>query len=218
MCRSAAGGSGTQWSAGDLTTRGEKGVQDEAKWPADQLGDIRQRELEAALHLLGITEHLWLGYRDGECKTASHEEAARRITDVIERRLVDTVLTFGPDGLTGHPDHKAVSRWVDAAVHASSRRPRVYHIAQLRSCYERYLRPADQKLHIFFGTKRPRVFDPDECAICLKPEAKSIAQKFRALRAMPSQMTTLLQAIPPSDFVSALGTEAFVEPKAARRR
>lgn len=199
-------------------THGEKGVQDASKWPTEKLGQIREAELKHALGELGISEHYFLDYRDGECQEASQEEAARRLTDVIERCLVDTVFTFGSDGLTGHPDHQTVSRWVDAAVHASTREPRVYHIAQWRPSYEKYLKAADKDLHIFFKTTRPPLVDKNSCAICLSPEAKSIEQKYRALKAMPSQTSRMLEVISPSNFVGALGYEAFVEVIRGRTR
>ncbi len=198
-------------------TRGEKGVQDESRWPAAQLGKIREVELSAALSELGVAEHYWFDYKDGECQGVSQEEAARRITALIERCNIDTVLTFGPDGLTGHPDHQTVSQWTAAAVHASSRKPQVYHIAQLRTSYEKYRKRFDQ-LDVFFNIKNPPLVDEPGCAICLEPEAKSIEQKYRALKAMPSQMEKTLAVIGPENFVGALGHEAFVRAKTVRRR
>ena len=36
----------------------------------------------------------------------------RRVLDGVG---ADTVVTFGADGMTGHPDHVAVGRWATAA-------------------------------------------------------------------------------------------------------
>lgn len=192
-------------------TRGEKGVQDAKKWPPEKLGEIRRRELEAALTILGVTEHHWLDYRDGECSKVSHEEVARFLTSLIEHQKVDSILTFGPDGLTGHSDHKAVSEWVDVAVHSSSRKPKIYHVAQPREAYEKYLQKANKDLNIFFATQKPVLVGASDCAIYFKPQAYCIERKYRALRAMPSQYDNLLGAIRPEDFAGALGTEAFVK-------
>jgi LmbE family N-acetylglucosaminyl deacetylase len=38
-----------------------------------------------------------------------------RLSAMITEIRPDTVLTFGPDGTTGHPDHQAVSAWTSAA-------------------------------------------------------------------------------------------------------
>ena len=42
-------------------------------------------------------------------------EAVERLCAVLDRVRPDTVVTFGPDGLTGHDDHRTVSAWTAAA-------------------------------------------------------------------------------------------------------
>src|SRR5688572_19090553 len=94
-------------------TRGEAGGE------AADLADIRTAELEAALKLLGVAEHWWLDYPDGGCATVDSDEATARIRAIVDEVRPDTVVTFGPDGFTGHPDHQAVSRWVDLVLQGS---------------------------------------------------------------------------------------------------
>jgi LmbE family N-acetylglucosaminyl deacetylase len=77
---------------------------------------VRRAELDIALGLLGVTDRVALGLRDGECDTVDHDIGVALIADVLAARQPDTVVTFGPDGLTGHPDHCAVSRWTAEAV------------------------------------------------------------------------------------------------------
>ncbi len=192
-------------------THGEHGVHDESKWPADQVGTIRTRELFVALHELGITEHYWLDYHDGECDKAPEDDAAQSIAAIIERCSVQTIVTFGPEGLTGHPDHQSVSRWADAAVHNSTRKPRLLHVAQPREPYQKYLRPVDDELNIFFMTQHPPLVDQDDCVVFIELDHKSLVQKYRALEAMPSQMTELLRAFPAEKFGKVFGTEALVD-------
>ena len=66
------------------------------------------------MSVLGVDEHHIYGLPDGAL--ADHEQAglawAGRLLDVVRP---DTVLTFGPDGITFHPDHIAVHRWVTQA-------------------------------------------------------------------------------------------------------
>ena len=59
-----------------------------------------------------------LGYADGQCSSADPDEAVRSIMELIQDVRPDVVVTFGPDGVTGHPDHIAVSRWTTAAAAA----------------------------------------------------------------------------------------------------
>jgi LmbE family N-acetylglucosaminyl deacetylase len=98
-------------------TRGELGSPDPDRWPPGApLAAVRTRELEAALGRLGVTDHHWLDYPDGGCPDVPLDEAVDRLRAHIEAVRPDVVLTFGPDGMTGHADHQAVSRWVSAAV------------------------------------------------------------------------------------------------------
>ena len=96
-------------------TRGELGTADPVAWPPDRLAAERTRELAECLAILGVREHHWLAYRDGGCADGRPVDRRRRLAELIARIRPDTVLTFGPDGLTGHPDHQAVSAWTGAA-------------------------------------------------------------------------------------------------------
>ena len=58
-------------------TRGELGTPDPVAWPPDRLAAERTRELARCLAVLGVHEHHWLGYRDGECAAADRAERRR---------------------------------------------------------------------------------------------------------------------------------------------
>jgi LmbE family N-acetylglucosaminyl deacetylase len=97
-------------------TRGELGVTDPTRWPPEQLPAIRGAEMAECLRILGVTEHRWLGYPDGGCASVSVDTATQQIAGIIREIAPDTILTFAPDGQTGHPDHIAVHRWTVEAV------------------------------------------------------------------------------------------------------
>jgi LmbE family N-acetylglucosaminyl deacetylase len=67
--------------------------------------------------VLGRTpdRHEWFGYPDGRLTDVPRTELVDRIATVLEQERPDVVLTFGPDGITGHPDHVAVGRATDEA-------------------------------------------------------------------------------------------------------
>lgn len=194
-------------------TKGEKGVQDESRWPVARLGEIRERELAEALHELGITQHHWLGYADGECAHDSPQEATQKIAVFIEQYQPDSILTFGPEGLTGHPDHQAVSRWVNAAVAGTRKKPAIYHAVHEPTQYETYLKPLDEQLDIFFAIDKPPLVPADDCAIALELTDDLLEQKWRSLAAQPSQMERLLKLIPPAARRGTFGREYFVASK-----
>ena len=74
-----------------------------------------------------MTEHHWLDLPDGGCAEADPEQPVTGLRALLDDVRPDTVLTFGPDGFTGHPDHRAVSAWTDLAVRRSAAAPRVLH-------------------------------------------------------------------------------------------
>ena len=190
-------------------TRGEAGG------TAEDLAGIRTTELEAALDLLGIEEHHWLDYADGGCASVDDDEAAARIRAVVDDVRPDTVVTFGPDGFTGHPDHQAVSRWVDLALDhqaAGDRRVRLLHAVA------REHRP-DAELDEDYGVfelGRPRVCADDELAVLLPLDDALLDRKVAALLAQESQTAGLVAAVGLPRFRAWVATEAFAEPAGKR--
>ena len=81
------------------------------------LGAVRREEDRRAWEVLGRTpdRHEWLGYPDGGLDQVPVEELTDRVAAVLSDERPDVVVTFGPDGITGHPDHVAVGRATDAA-------------------------------------------------------------------------------------------------------
>src|SRR5881396_1594435 len=84
-------------------TRGEDGSFDEERWPPASLGAVREQELIRSLEVLGVTEHHWLDYHDGTCAGVDPEEGVQRVLGILRDADPDSVFTFGPDGMTGHP-------------------------------------------------------------------------------------------------------------------
>lgn len=192
-------------------TKGEGGVQDESKWLASQLGDIRVEELKAGLKILGIETHHWLEFKDGQCRS-NDETGIQQIQDLIEQYQPDTILTFGSDGLTGHDDHKAVCAWALEANKKSGKAV-VYHAVTTKEQYEPHMRQLDEKLNIFFNIEKPNLMQASDCDIYfeLTPELKDV--KYNALKVMPSQTDIMLSSFDKDTICSALSPEAFVKGK-----
>ncbi|RMD96853.1 MAG: hypothetical protein D6814_10620, partial [Calditrichaeota bacterium] len=58
---------------------------------------------------LGIDELILWDWGDGRVAQRPHEEAVAELVEVMRRTRPDVVITFGPDGISGHPDHVAIS-------------------------------------------------------------------------------------------------------------
>lgn len=194
-------------------TKGEAGVQDELRWPAAALGDIRAQELAAALEILGTSEHHWLGYQDGKCAGVDEAEAMSQISALIQEYQPDTVITFASDGLTGHEDHQAVSRWATAAVNQCSQPPALYYAVHTQEIYDTVFCALDERLNIYFNTAVPVFIPADECNLVLKLSQETLDTKIRALQAMPSQYEALFSQCSDVQVSQAFGSEALVAAK-----
>ena len=191
-------------------TKGEAGVQDENRWPAAQLGPIRVAELDQALAIIGIKEHHWLGYADGKCDKADTKEAVTKLERLIKAVNPDTILTFGPEGLTGHPDHVTVSGWVDKAIVQAAKPVQVFHAAVTLEQYDKKFKELDDRFNIFFNIDNPMLRPQAICDICYILPEDLIRKKFQAMAAMPSQMEGMLKYLGETGFEQVFGCEAFV--------
>ena len=98
-------------------TAGEAGESaDEERWPRARLGELRRDEMAIALELLGIDDHTWLDLPDGGLTSIDHDRGVELVAAVVDRVRPDTILTFGPDGMTGHPDHVVIGTWATEAA------------------------------------------------------------------------------------------------------
>jgi len=94
----------------------------EAQHPgASALAKIRETELHAAAEVLGVRDVSLLDYRDQQLDRADPAEVIAHIAAHLRRVRPDVVVTFGPDGAYGHPDHIAISQFATAAIVAAAR-------------------------------------------------------------------------------------------------
>ncbi|HTE21464.1 MAG TPA: PIG-L family deacetylase [Candidatus Limnocylindria bacterium] len=189
-------------------TKGEAGTQDPVKWPLATLGKVRAQELENALRILGVAHHHWLDYTDGGCASISDQAAVRHILPIIEQYQPDTILTFAPDGFSGHDDHRAVSRWARLAAEQASKRPAIYRCVTLNTeeGYQKYFKVWDEKLNVYFNVDTPKLYKQAECDLVFQLPADILDKKYQAVEAMPSQMEQLFQVLG-ADFVRQMLAE-----------
>jgi len=88
-------------------TRGEKGNRLDLPVNMD-LGDAREAELRAAAAVIGIRNIHFLGYIDGDLVGANIDEMANKVLEIMQQVQPKAVITFGPDGFTGHGDHVVI--------------------------------------------------------------------------------------------------------------
>jgi LmbE family N-acetylglucosaminyl deacetylase len=100
-------------------TRGEKGTRLDVP-PEVDTATAREAGLRAAAGITGIRNIYLLGYMDGNLEQVDTGEIASRILNIIREVQPEIVITFGPDGISGHPDHKAISKAAALAFEMST--------------------------------------------------------------------------------------------------
>lgn len=191
-------------------TRGELGTPDPDTRPPQRLAAARTGELARCLKILGVTEHHWLGYRDGQCAALDASDAVAQLCRLIEHVRPDTVVTFGPDGITGHPDHQAVSAWATAAFdRAAAPGTRLLYAAFAERRVPRWT-ALNESLEIF-PPGYPITVPALQLAVDLVLDTDTAARKVRALAAQSIQTAGLIATMGVDCYTAWVGDESFVQ-------
>jgi N-acetyl-1-D-myo-inositol-2-amino-2-deoxy-alpha-D-glucopyranoside deacetylase len=98
----------------------------------DELADVRRKELGAAAEMLGVAELDWLSYHDSGMMGSPNnrrphafwaqplQPLVERVVRIIRRFRPHVLVTYGPFGCTGHPDHIQAHRVALLAVEAAA--------------------------------------------------------------------------------------------------
>ena len=177
---------------------------DERHPGAPALAGIREAELRAAASVLGVREVSLLDYHDQQLDRANPREAVAKIVGHLRRVRPHVVLTFGPDGAYGHPDHIAISQFTMAAAiaaadpscmsdgsealeaHAISK---LYYIAWTKSTWAAYQHAFKRLVSTVDGVEREAMPWPDwtiTTVIDARPFASTV---WRAVSCHESQVT-----------------------------
>jgi LmbE family N-acetylglucosaminyl deacetylase len=168
-------------------TRGEGGSFDEDRWPSATMGAVREQELLRSFAVLGVTEHEFLGFSDIDMDTPLPESGADRVRELVAEIRPQTVLTFGPDGMTGHVAHMSVSSWATEAFHASAEPgAKLYYAVYTQDWADEFV-PELNKYDVFRpGT--PPVVPAEDLAIAFELSEELLNLKMRAIREHVSQV------------------------------
>jgi LmbE family N-acetylglucosaminyl deacetylase len=193
----------------DVTaTRGEGGSMDEDRWPPETMGEVRERELIESLDILGVTEHYWLDLPDVDMQTGLPEVGAERVRRLMEKIRPDSVLTFGPDGMTGHEGHRSVSRWATEAFRdVAPPGAKLYYATQTPEFAAEWV-PRLEPFNIFLPGSPP-ITPRDELGIAYRVEGEELERKLKAIQAHASQIEGLLEVFGEDGFRSFMGEENY---------
>jgi LmbE family N-acetylglucosaminyl deacetylase len=194
-------------------TYGEAGFADDDPRPIDERAALRAAEMEACLAVLGVNEHHWLGYPDGRCDEVEDAEAVLALTPIIDDVRPDTVLTFGPDGMTGHVDHIAVSRWATLAFRdhetSTGRAPALLYATKTPDWVDRFEDGAGYDVAMMDERARVPTTAPEDLALWLALEPTVLETKLEALHTQPSQVEPYIEVIGVGQFREIARDEFF---------
>jgi len=80
---------------------------------------VREDELRRSVALLGVRVLRMLDYAEDDLPEVDFDLLVSRIVEPIRMHRPEVILTFGPDGVTGDPDHVVIYRAVSAAFEAA---------------------------------------------------------------------------------------------------
>jgi LmbE family N-acetylglucosaminyl deacetylase len=189
-------------------TRGEGGSMDEERWPPETMSEVRTAEMERSMAILGVSEHHWLDLPDVDMQTGLPEAGYGRVRELVAEVRPDTVLTFGPEGMTGHEAHKDVSRWATRALREAGRSgSRVLYACVTPEWAEEFL-PIWEPFNVFLpGT--PHQVPRSELAVDFELPPDVLRTKVDAINAHVSQIEAILEAVGPETWWREMSFESF---------
>ena len=198
-------------------TKGELGTDDPDAFPPQRLAALREREIAASLAALDVREHRWLGHRDGRLHRVDPARGVRQIRALIDEIQPDTIVTFGPDGMTGHTDHQTICGWVTTAWQQSGQPSRLWY-ATVTPEFHRDWSDVNAQVGFWFDGTTPPCDPTDELALALPCDEHTLNRKFAALRAHTSQTAPLIEQLGPQRYRRWWSTESFVDASRHDRR
>jgi LmbE family N-acetylglucosaminyl deacetylase len=186
-------------------TLGEHGTPDPVAWPPERLSVLRLRELVASLAAVGVTEHHVLGFEDGRCADVDGTGLFAAHIAAVDP---DVIVTFGPDGMTGHPDHRAVSRWATDAWARSGGTAELWYATLTPDFHARW-GALNDRVGIFGDQLRPPRTPVDGLAHLVQLAGDAPAVNLPALAAHRSQTEPLAELVGAETYREWWRTEAF---------
>jgi LmbE family N-acetylglucosaminyl deacetylase len=201
-----------------LATSGDAGrIFDPSLATRKNLGKVREGEDRAAWAELGVKPALhFLRYPDGGLPRVPRDELVGRIAELLEEARPDVVVTFGPEGVTGHEDHITIGKAATAAFHQARERSKGEGSARLL-----YVAIPQSNLDRWNALLRERGMDPldptqpfvprgvpDETIAVIVDSSPAYERKLEALRQHKTQGE--LEDVPYELWPEVLGREAFV--------
>jgi LmbE family N-acetylglucosaminyl deacetylase len=161
-----------------------------------------------------VTEHFLLGLTDGSCASADRAAVVSQLVGIIDALAPDTIVTFGPDGMTGHEDHQTVSTWATDARAAAAPHARLLYATTTEDFAVAWESCRDD-FDVFLADGLPLRTPAVDLAVALRLDPAALDRKIVALRAQASQTTALFAALGEDRVRQWWSQETFIAAEAA---
>src|SRR6185369_8424222 len=170
-------------------TRGEKG-EDRLKrnLSEDQMAGIRVKELLKACNILRCKCTEYFEHPDGSLDKMDFQKLVDEIVQKIDKYSPEVILTFGPEGVSGHRDHITVYKaTLEATKQAAHKVKEAWLMSMPASAIDAFNEhQRDRRVHLKHFEKELLQGVPDE-QLHIIDITKYSAQKHEALKAHESQ-------------------------------
>ena len=198
-------------------TRGERGrFLEGVERPAPEVvGATREAELHAAVKELGVRETTLLGFPDGGLDAVDPAQVQNVIAGHLRRVRPHVVITFGPEGAYGHPDHIAISQFTTSAIVRAANSDyavsKLYYIAWSEATWAAYQAALKKLTTMVDGVER-QVIPTPEWEVTTRLDTSSVwPSVWRAVQCHRTQMSIFknLGTLPPEHHRSLWGVNEY---------
>lgn len=103
----------------------------------EKMAEIRSQELKAASAVLRADEVIQWDYHDQGLESADQKQLYEKILDAINKADAEVIIGYGPEGITGHPDHLIGYQHTQEAF-KNSRAQKLYYVNVPKILYPVY--------------------------------------------------------------------------------
>ena len=205
-------------------TRGDLGEVRDSALIGQDVASVRERELQAAGRVLGVSRIVHLGYSDSGWPAGAPEnyrpgaffvadlcQVVQKLVEIIEQERPQVLVTYDESGGYGHPDHVKAHQVTAAALEATgTARPAKFYVIRFPLTWSReFVRalraagidaPGSAPSGADAGPETREIGTPDELVTTAIDTRRYVPAKLAALACHPSQ-------IPPDHFLRRMSRE-----------
>jgi LmbE family N-acetylglucosaminyl deacetylase len=173
------------------------------------MGEVRAGELQRCLDILGVTEHVFLGLPDVDWHSPLPDEGLDAVIDLVRDVKPDTMLTFGPEGMTNHEGHKSVCEWAtEAFARHAPRDSQLFYSVVSRSWADQFV-PLLDAAGVYREGAEPPIVDDASLDIDIVLTGDMLTRKMDAIYQHKSQLGGLIEVFGRDRLSQALAAESF---------